>query len=328
MLLFRKLTFYLALAGIVASVVLVQKLRTKPPPPPPFVEPARSPYAESVAATGILEATRENVKVATTRPGLVTRLFVEVGSRVQKGDPLFQLDDREVRARIATAEAQVGVLEAALRAEQVQAADAADQFARVERLEKEQVASVDERKRKEFQLQSWNARVARIDADLQAARAQLAQARVELDLLTVRAPRDGTLLQVSIREGEHAALAPVEPLMILGDTDTLQVRADVDEQNAPRVSPHQPAVAFLKGETTNSFPLVFVRIEPYVVPKRSLTGDSTERVDTRVLQIIYRLEKPRPGIYVGQQVDVFIQAGDQPSTTAAAGASNSSTTIP
>jgi hypothetical protein len=54
-------------------------------------------------------------------------------------------------------------------------------------------------------------------------------------------------------------------------------------------------------------PLTFVRIEPYVVPKKSLTGENTERVDTRVLQIIYRFDRPPFPVYAGQQVDVFIE---------------------
>ena len=51
-----------------------------------------------------------------------------------------------------------------------------------------------------------------------------------------------------------------------------------------------------------------------MVPKKSLTGDSTERVDTSVLQVIYALELPPDGsyratdVYVGQQLDVFIEA--------------------
>jgi hypothetical protein len=55
-------------------------------------------------------------------------------------------------------------------------------------------------------------------------------------------------------------------------------------------------------------PLQFVRFEPFVVPKRSLTGDSTERVDTRVLQIIYRIQRDDVPLFVGQQLDVFIDA--------------------
>jgi len=305
--LFKRISFYLALAGLVGVAWMIQKMRFAPPPPPPMVEPARSPYADSVAATGLIEAARENVRIATVRAGLVQRVFVEVGSKVKRGEPLFQLDDREVKSRLETARAQVTALQAALKVEQTMLADARDQFARVEKLERQNVASEDERARKQFQLNNWEARVAKIDADIQAARAQAKQAETDLDLLTVNAPRDGTLLQVNTREGEHAALAPAEPLMMLGETGKLQVRADVDEQNAPLVQAGQPAVAFLKGDTARPIPLRFVRIEPFVIPKRSLTGDSVERVDTRVLQIIFELDRPATPLYVGQQVDVFIQ---------------------
>lgn len=98
--------------------------------------------------------------------------------------------------------------------------------------------------------------------------------------------------------------------MLLGDTEQLQIRADVDEVNAPLVVPQAPAVASLKSRAEAQIPLTFIRIEPYVVPKRSLTGENTERVDTRVLQIIYRFERPSFPVYAGQQVDVFIQRAD------------------
>jgi RND family efflux transporter MFP subunit len=304
---FKRLSFYLAAAGTFGAVYLVNKLRSAPPPPPPLVEPARSPYDNAVAASGLIEAARENVRIATQRAGLVARVFVHVGDPVKAGDPLFQLDDRETTARLASARAQLEALRAAQRADEVMLADAQDQFERVEKLSRQNVASEDERVRKKFALENWKARLAKMQADVASAGAHVKQAEVDLELLTVRAPRDATVLQVNTREGEHAALAPAEPLMILGDTDKFQIRADVDEQNAPLVQPNQPAVAYLKGDTQNPIPLRFVRIEPYVIPKRSLTGDSVERVDTRVLQIIFELDRPARPLYVGQQVDVFIQ---------------------
>ncbi len=298
----------LALFGVVSAVRLTRAQGDKPPPPPPVAEPARSPYSHSVAATGIIEAANENVNVAATRAGVVTKVAVQVGSTVKKGDPLFQIDDREVRARLQTLEAQKSVQVAALDAEKVMAADAKDQFDRMEQLQKQRVASADEAKRKEFQLQNWTARVAKLEADLAAADAQIRAAQTDLDILTVRASRDGQILRVNIREGEYAGPTPNEPLMVLGDVETLQVRADVDEQNAPQVEPNRAAQAFLKGTTSDPIPLRFVRIDPFVIPKRSLTGDSTERVDTRVLQIIFGFDVPKGRrLYVGQQVDVFIE---------------------
>lgn len=307
---FRRFSFYLALAGIVAGVMMVRQLRARPPASPPLHEPARSPFTNSVAASGIIEASRENVQIGVTKPGLVARVFVRVGSGVKVGDRLFQLDEREAQARVEVARAELATLRANLALEEAQAADVADQFERVALLERDKVASTDEFKRKEFLLQTSQRRIEKARAEIAAAETQLKSAEIELDVLTIRAPRDGALLQVNIREGEYAGTSPAEPLMVLGEVERLQVRADVDEQNAPLVAPNQPAVAYLKGSTSNPLNLRFVRIEPFVIPKRSLTGDSTERVDTRVLQVIFEMDKPQVPLYVGQQVDVFIRRAE------------------
>ena len=187
-------------------------------------------------------------------------------------------------------------------------ADQSDQLDRLVQLERDRVASKDELSRRQFALSGAKAKAAATQARIAAIQAQLALARTELGVLTVRAPRDGTILQVNLREGEFApAAAMAEPLVLLGDTRTLQVRAEIDEQNAVLVQPGAPAVGSLKGHADRSFPLRFVRVEPFVVPKRSLTGDSVERVDTRVLQVIYAFDRPAFPAYVGQQVDVYIE---------------------
>ncbi|EEF62574.1 efflux RND transporter periplasmic adaptor subunit [Pedosphaera parvula] len=313
--LFKRLSFYLAVAGIVGTVLLVNKLRQVPAAPAPLAEPARSPYTNSVAGTGIIEASRENVKIGAPKGGLIQKVNAQIGSKVKQGDPVIQLDSREACAQLVTMEAQLEAMKASLQSEKVLLADNEDQFTRTDNLAKQNVASVDERNRKEFALRSMQARVAKIEADIKAVAAQVELAKTNIDILTVRAPRDGTILQVNVREGEYAGTTPTEPLMILGETEKLQIRADVDEQNAPLVAANQPAIAFLKGDTKNPIPLRFVRIEPYVVPKRSLTGDSAERVDTRVLQIIFEFDRPTTPLYVGQQMDVFIQ---RPEPTAVA----------
>src|SRR5262245_60227586 len=146
---FKRISFWLAVLGILGLFSMIRKMRQDPPVPPPLAQPTRSPYTNSVAATGIIEATRENVKVAASKSGLVQKVFVEVGSNVKTGDPLFQLDDRESRAKLATARAQLGVLKAMLATEKVQLADMTDQFERVSKLAQQKVASEDERLRKQ-----------------------------------------------------------------------------------------------------------------------------------------------------------------------------------
>lgn len=305
---FRRLSFYLAAAGIAAAILLVRRMQQKPPAPPPVAAPARSPYAGTVAATGLIEAARENVRIASPKGGLVTRVFVKVGDAVREGDPLFQLDAREAASRVETVQAQLEAMRATLKAEEVALADTEDQLARFEKLRKDSVATDEELKRRWFAAEGARARIGSIRAQIHSVERQWQQAKTDLEILTVKAPRDGELLQVNVRAGEYApAAALAEPLMLLGDVVKLQVRADVDEQNSILVEPNSEAVASLKGHADLRMPLRFVRVEPYVVPKRSLTGDSLERVDTRVLQIIYEFDRPAFPVYVGQQVDVFIR---------------------
>ncbi len=306
--LLTKPSFYLAIAGIVAMVMLVRKNAYQPPAPPPLVEPSRSPFKVSVAATGLIESARENVKIAAPRPGLIQKVYVLPGAKVRKGDPLLDMDKREAAAKVETMRAQLESMRAGLAMEQVQSADMKDQLDRVAKLEKDNVASIDEFQRKQFAFKTASARIEKTGADIKSAESTLRQSETELGVLSVTAPRDGTVLQVNIREGEYANNSSTEGLMLLGETEKLQVRAEVDEQNAPLVQPSQPAAAFLKGSTENKIDLRFIRIEPFVVPKRSLTGDSLERVDTRVLQIIFEFDRPTFPVYVGQQVDIFIRS--------------------
>jgi hypothetical protein len=94
--------------------------------------------------------------------------------------------------------------------------------------------------------------------------------------------------------------------MIFGGTGAMHIRADVDENDASRVKANAPAKAHVRGDSRTSYALEFVRFEPTVIPKKSLTGDSTERVDTRVLEVIYRFRDSSAKVFDGQQMDVFI----------------------
>src|SRR5262249_19454740 len=98
-------------------------------------------------------------------------------------------------------------------------------------------------------------------------------------------------------------------LVVLGDISTYHVRVDIDERDIARFQRGVPGKAYPRGETAHEMTMRFVRVEPFVVPKKSLTGDNTERVDTRVLQVIYAIEPSQHPVYVGQQLDVFIDGG-------------------
>lgn len=86
--------FLLALAtiGIIVCFVLIKVIARVDTPPPPPENPAVNPYKKAIAASGIVEALEENVAIGVPQSALVTEIYVDVGSKVKQGDPLFKLD--------------------------------------------------------------------------------------------------------------------------------------------------------------------------------------------------------------------------------------------
>lgn len=293
LMLLRRFSLWAALLGIVAVILMVRKTTAVEPMPAPPAAPAQKPSARVIAAAGMVEALCENTSIGVPVSALVKGVHVKVWDKVKAGAPLLQLDDRDLQAQLITQQADLRVREAEL-------AKARRQHERTEALRSSQTISLEEAdlRRDEFSVAQ-----ARVDS----ARAMVAQTEALIARLTVRAPIDGTVLQVNTRAGEYAMPGANITPILLGSIEEVQVRADVDEQIAPRVKPDSKALGYLKGDAQNSIPLKFVRIEPFVTPKRNLTGSSAERVDTRVLQVIYKFQNDLARrIYVGQQMDLFI----------------------
>lgn len=298
MIIFRKYSFYIALMGSAVAAVYIWDVMTPRPAPAHFVEPAANPYQHAVAASGIIEAQDRNVSIGAPASGLVENIFFNVSDHVKKGDILFTIDSRDLRASLEVQKANVKVSEATL--EKLK-----DQLQRLESVKDVRAISTDEIKTKQHEVQV-------AEADYNAAQAHLKEIQILIGRLSVEAPKDGVIIQNNLRVGEYFNANGSVPAMVLGTLDKLQIRADIDEQNASNLIIGAKATAFPHNNTTLAIPLTFSYVEPFVIPKKSLTGASTERVDTRVLQVIYTFERPKNfNVYVGQQVDVFIEAAPE-----------------
>jgi len=304
----------IALAALVfgiGSVVHSQPKRevTVPPSPPPA-----SPYSHTVAAVGLVEPSTENIAIGTPRADVVSEVLVTVDQPVKAGDPLFKLDDRPLRAELAVRHADLRVAESQVKVNDAMLDDVSRQLGFFESLKDKSAISAEELARRRSAVETAQARLDEAKAHVVAAAAQIQMTQTNLERSIVRAPMDGDVLQVKIHPGEFApAGVTATPLILLGRLKPLHLRVDVDEHEAWRVHPEAKATAAVRGNADLKVPLAFVRFEPFVVPKKSLTGDSTERVDTRVLQVIYRVEGDGLPLFVGQQMDVFIE-GSNPTT--------------
>lgn len=269
----------------------------------------------------------------------------QLGQRVSAGTPLFRVDDRHLRsqlrilqANVKLAEAQLSRLEQMPRLEEVPSSEAKvkvaeanrtrlkDLLDRGELLLGKKVMSDEEFTSRRFSFAAadqqwqqasaehamlvagaWNPDKEVSRASLEAARAQVENIESEIERCLVRAPVDGQILKIDVRPGEYVNADASKALILLGDLDRLRVRVDIDERDIGRLNTAGRAAATPRGASHQQLKLEFVRVEPYVIPKKSFTGDNTERIDTRVLQILYEIEQHEPQVYVGQQLDVSIE---------------------
>ncbi len=341
----------IAVVGFGYAVFSVVKAREVAPVSVPVMSPpTQSVFRKTIAGAGIIEARLENIPVGSPVQGVVWELFVKVKDRVKKGDPLFRVDDRDLKAdlevreaNLASAIASARRIEAAPNSGDVAMAEAAVDEARAklndseattgrtERLYQRQMGTAADYDKDRYAFQGAKAMLAKSQADLQRlkitweADKQVAQAavamadsqirstKIQLERLVVRALADGEILQVNVRPGQLAASLWNQGLVVIGDSKRLHVRVDIDENDVPLFNPTSKAIATLKGRPGVKFDLVPFKIEPYVIPKKSLTGELSERVDTRVLQVVYSLPDDRPiPLYIGQQMDAYIESSEPP----------------
>jgi RND family efflux transporter MFP subunit len=285
----------LAVVGLTAAGFEILTGEHQPAYSAPVARSVEAPFASNVAGTGIVEASTENIAIGTPVSGVVASVLVRPGSHVRAGEPLFKIDDRELTAQLLPAIAHVGEAEATLARDK----DVLDRGEALSKANRDAI-SVEELQKRRF--------VVAIDqAALDRTKADVERLKILLSRYTITAPTNGLVMQVKIRTGEFATTGVLDPpLMVLGGDARLHVRVDIDEQQAWRVKQGAPAVAFVRGNPDLKTSLQFERLEPMAVRKASLTGESIERTDTRVLQVIYSFDPATLPVYVGQQLEVFI----------------------
>ncbi len=321
----------LAAIGVVVAIAMVIQGNRTATIVQPVVQSANTPFSSYVFGPGIVEASTENIAVGTPVSGIVTALFVKWGDRVRAGDPLFKVDTRDLEAQLLPANAKIKEVDAQLLSAKAKVNEAEETLAKAENrlkvgqsLEIGVSVSAEEMANRQFDvgidkaiLASAEAQVEQVKSQIASAEAQVGQIQAQIQPHTVRAPISGRILQMKTRLGEYAQTGVLStPLMLLGDDTRLHVRVDVDENDAWRFRPCAPAMASVRGNPNLKIPLQYVRTDPDVVPKTSLTGDTTQRTDTRVLQVIYSFDPASLPLYVGQQMDVFIEASPTAGTTA------------
>lgn len=300
-----KHTFIVSVIGLLIGLIFVWnhipiRSETNPPRKPP------SDVATStVAAVGIIESNSENISIGTSKDGLIETVSVKAGDFVKVGESLFVVDRRTLEAEKIEQEASIMTANAQVKVAEQKYKDADRNLSFMLAVKDKGAIRNEELSSKEMQKAISEAELSHSKALLKEQEAHLNKINTELEKSIVTSPINGVVLESNVRVGEYAK-GGSNTLMLLGAIDPLYVRIDVDESEAWRVITHDGGKVLLRGNANQSSPLKFIREEPYIKPKKSLTGGPTERVDTRVLQLIFEITDRNFVGKVGQQVDVFL----------------------
>lgn len=293
------------LAGLIS--VIVYNERNQPQPP---ISVNFNPYENGIYATGIVESyqpTGSNANIYPEVSNRVTKIYVTNGQTLKKGDPILAIDDSVQREVVGKDLAQTVL-------------DKANIVNVQKQLDKLQTA---------YSLDPKSVSKNALDNAINAVK--IAQAAIHVDTqqyqadnnllkkYIMKAPFDGVVLRIVPSVGDYVSpqgsydtytqtLIPSVQMGIV--TPYMQVRAFVDEI----LVPHLPAptqiegTLFIRGLNNLSIPLEFLSIQPYTIPNIELSDERNERVDVRVLPIIFKFKKPSDiNVFSGQLVDVYIK---------------------
>lgn len=301
------------------------------------------PAGETAAGPGLVEAVSEEIRVSAQVGGRLDRVLVEEGDRVHAGDVLAAIDNRDFRARVTAAEAELRLREASLRrvvngarlqerreaGAAVVEADAVLQHALTEQTRQHSLIDAGASPRADGDAADRAAGVARArvdaarerrdlinaeareedrahaEAEVSLARARLDEARAQYDKTFIRSPIDGVILRRLRQAGESVSTQFDSPVVTLADDHVRRVRVDVDETDVAGIAVGQLAYVTADAFADRRFPGRVVRVGQSLGRKNLRTDEPTERVDTKVLETLVELEDGHE-LPLGLRVQAFI----------------------
>ncbi|HKD01744.1 MAG TPA: HlyD family efflux transporter periplasmic adaptor subunit [Terriglobales bacterium] len=311
--------------------------------------PAQTQAHDSlVAGPGRVEPLSEDIKLGSELSGKLRSVNVEEGDPVRKGQILAVLENDDYLAEVKSAAAQVDAKEATLRKvvngarrqERSQALSSVHEAeavmnnakAEAERYEKLWASGVTsreemERYRREYDVAQAQYKeavehhslvddrareedIAFAQADLELAKASLANAQARYEKTLIKSPIDGVVLRKHHRSGESVSNSSTvpDPILTVGDTKVIRVRMDVDETDVNKVHVGQKAYVTADAFGKQKFWGHVVRVGELLGPKNVRTDEPTERVDMKILETLVELD-PGAQLPMGLRVDAYIVGG-------------------
>ncbi len=289
------LAYALPLVAIIMLGFTIFSISYKKIQPPREItnEPPKSIFKNQIAGIGIVEPRTKSHKLMPYTKGIVSKIYVEEDEEITKNQQLFTTDDREILAELLYAQAKTDTA-------RIHFEDLEYNYNLYKDLGKSGTVSDEEISKKRFAM-------LKAKAQYHESLAEYNILKTRLERLAVHSPISGRVLQLNIRVGEYADTDSSFPPIIVGDMRNMKVDVTIDETDIARFNKFAKAYGIIRGSDNKRIPLQFSLIQPNIVPKKNITNDPAEKIDMRVMKIVYHFDNKDVGAYPGQQMDVFIE---------------------
>jgi HlyD family secretion protein len=302
----------------------------------------------AASATARVEPKDGEVRIASEVGGKIVEILAKTNDLVKKGDLLIRLDDTDYYNKIYAAAAEASVREreradepatgvaldrrnaddAVFKAQQA-VFDAHEAFDKVYRAwktadgpedavdtarkdlaDKENALAAAKEKYAQVEKEANMPLEQRLESSLALARSDLRSAELALERTRIRAPADGTVLNVLARVGETAVPSPDSALVVFGDMSSLRLRAEVEERDAAKVHVGQRVVVKADAFPDKTFEGTVTSISQSLGPPRIATRGPRRPNDVEVVEVMVSLDG-HPPLFTGMRVDAFFKLDNQ-----------------
>lgn len=286
---------YITILVFVCAFLSYYRLSSTTLPMPP-VTASITNHDRVIIAPAILDAPTDLVRLYPMQSGFVKTILVHIGERVNRGTPLISLDDTAAKTKHAIAQIKLQQAKTHFLIQKKQVEQTQKLVTHLKALDKRARSAI-ELDQKIQALAFETAALNQAKQQIALAKATLKQTELTLHQLTITAPKDGIIFDITPHINEFVMTA--QPLILLGDPDKIMVRAAIAERDIDEFNPQLPAYLISTDPTHRRIPLTFVQLDQHLVTPPHLNAN--------VQEVIYFFpRKAYSHAVAGQQLDVTI----------------------
>ena len=245
---------------------------------PNTVTVGRGDIETTVLASGVLEAS-SLVSVGAEVSGTIKAVHVALGDQVSRGDLLVEIDSLNQENAVKSAEAALAGIEAQKRNQQANLTKAQATLARQEQLSANNLVSQTDLETAQVAVQQAQAQIDQLDAQLAQAELTVESAKLDLSRTQIVAPNDGTIVSLSVSEGQTINANSSTPTVAkIAALDTMVIRAEISEADVVKVAAGQRVYFTILGEPDNQIEATLREVEPAPTSISSDTASSGSAV--------------------------------------------------